>query len=39
MDKNQQLSEIEKSLQNPKLSESERRVLEIAKECGLKRLF
>lgn len=32
-------SEIEKSLENPNLSESQRRMLEIAKECGLKRII
>ena len=32
-------SEIDKRLENPKLSESERRLLEIAKSMGLKRLF
>lgn len=32
-------SEIDKSLENKNLSESERRVLEIAKECGLKRII
>ena len=32
-------SEIDKSLQNENLSESERRMKEIAKECGLKRIF
>lgn len=31
--------EINKALQKQNLSESERRVLEIAKECGLKRLI
>lgn len=33
------MSEIEKSLQNKNLSESERRMLELAKECGLKRII
>lgn len=32
-------NEIDKKLKNPKLSESEKRVLEIAKECGLKRII
>lgn len=33
------MDEIDKSLQNPKLNDSERRVKEIAKECGLKRMI
>lgn len=33
------MSEIENSLQNKNLSESQKRVQEIAKECGLKRLI
>lgn len=33
------MTEIEERLKNPNLSESERRMLELAKECGLKRLF
>lgn len=33
------MDEIEKKLQNPNLSESERRMLEIAKETGLKRII
>lgn len=33
------MSEIDKRLENPNLSESERRVLEIGKEIGLKRMF
>lgn len=32
-------SEIDKSLENPKLSEAQKRVAEIAKECGLKRMI
>ena len=32
-------SEIDKSLENKNLSESQRRVQEIAKECGLKRMI
>lgn len=32
-------SEIDKRLENPKLSDAERRMLEIAKSMGLKRLF
>ena len=32
-------TEIEKSLENKNLSEAERRVKEIAKECGLKRMI
>ena len=32
-------SEIEKQLQNQNLSEAEKRALEIAKDCGLKRMF
>lgn len=32
-------TQIDKMLENPKLSETERRVLEIAKEAGLKRIF
>ena len=32
-------NELEVSLNNPKLSESERRVKEIALECGLKRII
>ena len=32
-------SEIDKKLENPNLSESQRRVLEIGKECGLKRMI
>lgn len=31
--------EIDKSLQNKNLSESQRRMQEIAKECGLKRFI
>ena len=34
-----EMSEIDKSLKNPNLSEAERRVLEIAKEFGLKRII
>lgn len=33
------MSEIDERLKNPNLSESERRVLEIAKECGFKRFM
>lgn len=33
------MSEIEKSLKNQNLSESQRRVQEIAKSCGLKRII
>ena len=33
------MNEIDKSLQKQNLSESEKRVLEIAKKCGLKRLI
>lgn len=33
------MSEIDKKLQKQNLSESEKRVLEIAKECGLKRVI
>ena len=33
------MSEIEKSLKNKNLSESQRRVQEIAKSCGLKRMI
>lgn len=32
-------NELEKSLTNPNLSESEKRVKEIAKQCGLKRII
>ena len=32
-------NEIDKSLQNKNLSESQKRVQEIARECGLKRLI
>lgn len=32
-------SEIDKSLENKNLSESQRRVMELAKECGLKRMI
>lgn len=32
-------SEIDKQLENPNLSESERRMLEIAKSIGLKRII
>ena len=32
-------SEIDKSLENQNLSEVEKRVKEIAKECGLKRMI
>lgn len=32
-------SEIDIQLQNKNLSESERKVLELAKECGIKRLI
>ena len=32
-------SDIDKSLENQNLSESQRRVQEIAKECGLKRMI
>lgn len=34
-----QNSEIDKSLENKNLSESQRKVQEIAKECGLKRMI
>ena len=34
-----QNSEIGKSLENKNLSESQRKVQEIAKECGLKRMI
>lgn len=33
------MSEIENSLQNKNLNESQKRVQEIAKECGLKRII
>ena len=33
------MNEIEESLKKPNLSESQKRVMEIAKECGLKRLI
>lgn len=33
------MNEIDKKLENKNLSESERRVLEIAKECSLKRFM
>ncbi len=33
------MSEIEQSLQNKNLSESQKRMQEIAKECGLKRII
>ena len=32
-------SEIDKSLENKNLSESQKRVMELAKECGLKRII
>lgn len=32
-------SEIDKKLENPNLSETERRMLELAKEVGLKRVI
>ena len=32
-------SEIDKSLENKNLNESQRRMQEIAKECGLKRII
>lgn len=32
-------SEIDKSLENKNLSESQRRMMEIAKECGIKRMI
>ena len=32
-------SEIDKSLENKKLSPAQKRVQEIAKECGLKRII
>lgn len=32
-------SELDKSLKNKNLSESEKRMKEIAKECGLKRMI
>lgn len=32
-------SEIDKSLENKNLSEAQKRVQEIAKECGLKRMI
>ena len=32
-------SEIDKSLENQNLSEAEKKVKEIAKECGLKRMI
>lgn len=32
-------SEIDKQLANPNLSEAEKRMLEIAKSMGLKRIF
>ena len=34
-----EISEVDRKLKNPNLSESERRVLEIGKECGLKRMI
>ena len=33
------MNEIEKSLENPTLSDAEKRVKEIAKEVGLKRII
>lgn len=33
------MNEIDKSLDNQNLSEAERKVLEIAKDCGLKRII
>lgn len=33
------MNEIDESLKNPNLSESERRALEIAKSLGLKRII
>lgn len=32
-------NQVDKSLENKDLSEAERRALEIAKECGIKRIF
>lgn len=32
-------NQVDKSLKNQSLSEAEKSVLEIAKQCGLKRLF
>lgn len=33
------MNEIDETLKKPKLSDSQKRVMEIAKECGLKRLI
>ena len=32
-------NQVDKSLENKNLSEAEKRALEIAKECGIKRIF
>lgn len=32
-------NQVEQSLENKNLSEAEKRALEIAKECGVKRIF